>query len=110
MKKYEAVYILDIRKVEDDGDAFSKEFAGVVEALGGKVELSTPMGRKQFTYDIKKRKAGIYWDYILTLGEDKLATLKDKYRLDERVLRNMILIYDRPDNADAAAVKVEIEN
>ena len=106
MKKYEAVFILDIRKVDDEGDAFSKEFASLIESLGGKFEQAVPMGRKQFSYEIKKRKAGIYWDLFFELDPVKVIEVKDKYRLDERVLRNMIIINDRPaEAAPAAAVE-----
>ena len=31
------------------------------------------------------------------LDEAKVIELKQKYRLDERVLRNMVLVYDRPE-------------
>ena len=40
MKKYEAVFILDIRKTDDEGAAFSKEFAELVANLGGKLEAA----------------------------------------------------------------------
>ncbi len=96
MKKYEAVFILDIRKVEDEGEGFTREFNSLIEALGGKPVEAVPMGRTQFSYEIKKRKAGIYWNYIFELTEEKLIEVKDKFRLDERVLRNMVVIYDRP--------------
>lgn len=110
MKKYEAVFILDIRKVDDDGDAFSKELIARVEAFGGKIEHAIPLGRRQFTYDIKKRKAGIYWNYILQLDPSKVLELKDKYRLDERVLRNMFVVYERPEGVDAMPVRAQLEN
>ena len=48
MKKYEAVFILDIRKVDDDGKAYSKELTEFIESLGGKVNEVIAMGRKQF--------------------------------------------------------------
>ncbi len=102
MKKYEAVFILDIRKTDDEGEAFSKEFAALVESLGGKMEAVTPMGRKQFTYEINKRKAGIYFDFLFELASTKVIDIKDKYKLDERILRNMIVINDRPADASAA--------
>ena len=35
MKKYEAVFILDMRKVEDEGKAFSEEFAKTLQGWGG---------------------------------------------------------------------------
>ncbi|MDD2478581.1 MAG: 30S ribosomal protein S6 [Victivallaceae bacterium] len=96
MKKYEAIFILDIRKVDDEGEAFSKEFAAMIEAFGGKMEESIPMGRIQFAYQIDKRKAGIYWNFIFEVGNDKHEMILEKFRLDERVLRNMIIVYDRP--------------
>ena len=99
MKKYEAVFILDIRKVDDEGEAFSKEFAGLIESLGGKMEAAASLGRKQFTYDINKRKAGIYWDFLFELDPLKVIEIKNKYKLNETVLRNLILISERPENA-----------
>ena len=107
MKKYEAVFILDIRKSEDEGAAFSKEFGELIESLGGKMESVTPMGRKQFTYEIDKRRAGLYFDFVFTLGTDKVREIKEKYKLDARVLRNLILIYDRPENAGDAKISFD---
>ena len=96
MKKYEAVFILDIRKVDDEGEAFSKDFAALIDALGGKLTAAASMGRKQFTYDINKRKAGIYWNFFFELAPSKVIELKDKFRLNEKVLRNLIIIDERP--------------
>ena len=100
MKKYEAVFILDIRKADDEGNAFAKEFGELIESLGGKLESVTPMGRRQFTYEIDKRRAGLYFDFVFELAAAKVRDIKDKYKLDQRVLRNMIIIYDRPADAN----------
>ena len=99
MKKYEAVFILDIRKADDEGASFCKELSEFIESLGGKMESAAPMGRTQFTYEINKRRAGLYFDFVFELGADKVREIKEKYKLDARVLRNLILIYDRPENA-----------
>ncbi len=109
MKKYEAVFILDIRKTDDEGAAFSKEFGELVAALGGKMESVTPMGRRQFTYEINKRKAGIYFDFLFELETSKVREIKEKYKLDERILRNMILICDRPETAAAGPISLNLE-
>ena len=100
MKKYEAVFILDIRKTDDEGAAFSKEFGELIESLGGKMESVTPMGRKQFTYEIDKRRAGLYFDFVFELAAAKVKEIKEKYKLDQRILRNMIISYDRPADAN----------
>ncbi len=96
MKKYEAVFILDIRKVDDEGEAFAKDFAVLVESLGGKMTSAASLGRKQFTYNINKRKAGIYWDFFFELMPAKVIDVKNRFRLNEKVLRNLIIADERP--------------
>ena len=98
MKKYEAVFILDIRKSDDEGAAFTKEFEELIVSLGGKHESTTPMGRRQVTYEIDKRRAGLYFDFVFELAPAAVKEIKERYKLDQRILRNMILIYDRPEN------------
>jgi small subunit ribosomal protein S6 len=97
LKKYEAVFILNIRKVDDEGDAFTKEFTGMLEEWGGTMVDAQPMGRKQFAREINKAKAGIYWNYIFELDQDKVLAIRNQFRLDERVIRLMIINYDRPE-------------
>ena len=104
LKKYEAVFILDIRKVDDDGKAYSKELVEFIESIGGKVNEVIAMGRKQFSYEIKKRKGGIYLNLFFELDPLKVIEIKDKYMLDERVLRNMIIVDERP--AEIRSLKV----
>jgi len=97
LKKYEAVFIIDERGSEDEGRGFSDEFGKLVSDLGGKIEETVPMGRKQFAREIRKRKAGYYWDFVFTLTPDQVLSIRDRYRLDERVLRLQVFNYDRPE-------------
>ena len=97
MKKYEAVFILDMRKVEDEGKAFSDEFSKNLQSWGGSMVEAIAMGRKQFAREINKRKAGIYWNYIFELDPLKVKEIRDKYRLDERMIRMLIISYERPE-------------
>ena len=100
MKKYESVFILDIRKTDDNGAAFCNGFAELIKSLGGEIEKTVEMGRKQFTYEIDKRRAGLYFDFVFELAAAKVKEIKEKYKLDQRILRNMIIIYDRPADAN----------
>ena len=109
MKKYEAVFILDIRKADDEGVAFRNELTQLIESLGGKVEAAVAMGRKQFTYEINKRRAGLYFDFIFELAADKVREIKEKYKLDARVLRNMIIVCDRPEDAGSETIRLNLE-
>ena len=97
MKKYEAVFILDVRLVEDEGKAFTKELSEIIESWGGKIEEAVSLGRKQFAREIKKRKAGLYMNYVLTLDADKVKDISTKFVHDDRVLRDMTILFDRPE-------------
>ena len=90
MKKYEAVFILDIRKVEDEGKGFTEEFGKNLESWGGKLLEANAMGRKQFAREINKRKAGIYWDYVFEL--DPLKVIQ---------IRLLIVNFERPEGVPA---------
>lgn len=109
MKKYEAVFILDIRRTDDEGTAFCKEFAELINSMGGVLESTNAMGRRHFTYEINKRKAGIYFDFIFELDTDKVKLIKEKYKLDDRILRNLIVIYDRPASAGNTKITLNVE-
>ena len=68
LKKYEAIFILDIRKVDDEGAAISGEIAALIQKWGGEMVQSASLGRRQFAYEIKKRKGGIKifgWHFAL---------------------------------------------
>ena len=96
LKKYEAIFILDIRKVDDEGAGVSSEIETLIKKWGGEMVKSESLGRRQFAYEINKRKGGIYWNFVFTVAADKLKELKEHFHLDERVLRNMIINFDRP--------------
>ncbi|MCP3968071.1 MAG: 30S ribosomal protein S6 [Lentisphaerae bacterium] len=97
MNKYEAIFILDIRKVDDEGKTFTSELTEMIKEWSGEMVEAVSLGRSQFAYEIKKRKAGIYWNYVFTADSEKVMAIKNKFRLDERVLRNMIIKFDRPE-------------
>lgn len=96
MKKYEAIYILDDRRLDDQGDVFVGELTKYIESLGGNVEVAKSLGRKQLASPIRKRNTGIYWDLEMNMPEDKLKELHEHYRLNDTVLRDVVFIFDRP--------------
>lgn len=103
MKKYEAIFILDIRKVEDEGKGFTEEFGKNLESWRGKLIEANAMGRKQFAREINKRKAGIYWDYVFEMDPLKVIEVRNQYRLDERLIRLLVINYDRPEGVPTVA-------
>ncbi|MCP4176503.1 MAG: 30S ribosomal protein S6 [bacterium] len=96
---------MDDRKIQDEGKAFKEEFSSMISRAGGEIIKATPLGRKTFAREIKKRKTGFYWDFIFDLTEKEIREIPERYRLDERVLRLQAFVYDRPE--DPRAVKEE---
>ena len=96
MRTYEAVFILDNKKVEDGGEAFSKDIEQRVRDLGGKVVKADSLGRKQFARPIGKIRAGLYWDFLIDLDPAQVDTLKEGYRLNSTVLRLQVFTYEPP--------------
>lgn len=96
MKTYEAVVILDERHVEDGGEAFAADVEGVIGTLGGKLVEKKALGRKTFAREIKKKKSGIYWQFVLELSPEKVAELQERYRLNQMVMRLEVFIYEEP--------------
>ncbi|OGV53458.1 MAG: 30S ribosomal protein S6 [Lentisphaerae bacterium GWF2_50_93] len=94
MKKYESIFILDERQVDDQGKAFAEEITGLIKSLGGTVDEVVPMGRRQFARKIEKKKSGIYYDFVFTAEEAKVKEVKDKYRLDKRIVRMQTFMFD----------------
>jgi ribosomal protein S6 len=74
-----------------------------IESLGGKMVSSRMWAKeREFRYCIKSRGAekkkcykGSYWLMEFTLDTEKLPDLKETLRLEERILRNIILKRER---------------
>ena len=109
MKTYEAVFILDPKKVEDGGEAFAKAASELVESLGGKVQRCVSLGRRQFARPIGKHKAGIYWDLAADLAAESVAAIKDRYRLNSTVLRLEIFLFEEGGDPTKLAPPVRID-
>jgi ribosomal protein S6 len=122
LKKYEVTLLLDDRKNEDGGAAFIKEVEALLIKLGGSLTESTGMGRKQVIAPIRKRHTAYYWYLVVELDGGNINTLRDAYRLDERVLRFQGYLYNKPeklvllprkrpgDAAPAAPVEAAVED
>ncbi len=96
MKKYESIFILDQQKYEDGGKSFIENYKSAIIELAGEVDEVNDMGIRQLAHPIKKQPTAIYWDVVFRLDPIRIAELKDKYRLDETVMRYVIFNYDRP--------------
>ena len=96
MKKYEGLIILlqpvDEQTLEDKLDKIRAE----IVKQGGTVEHTTRMGRQTFARRLKKKDAGYYVLITFTLDASKIATLLERYKLNEDVFRIQITLAPPP--------------
>jgi len=64
-----------------------------IEALGGKILNVSSIGQKNFTYPIKKEKAGFYTTVMFEIDPQKLMDLNKTIGLKEEILRHLIILY-----------------
>jgi small subunit ribosomal protein S6 len=96
-KKYEAVIILDDQMHEDGGTVFIETFTSAVGELGGTIDKNESMGRRQLAYPIRKKTSGVYWHSFMQLAPDTVSALRERYSLDQTILRLEVFINERPE-------------
>ena len=90
--------ILDEKALKDNGGEFLAKFEKVVSSdCGGKIVSSEIMGKRQFAREIRKRKTGLYLDIVHEMEADQVTPLRNKFKLDDLVLRLQTYNYDKPE-------------
>ena len=90
MKEYEALFIVDSGSEEQEKKTIGAIHA-TIEKENGSVIKEENWGKKAFVYPIKKKKEGIYYKVNFSLDPEKLDTLNKSYKLNQDILRVMIL-------------------
>ena len=91
MKKYELLTILKANLDTDEIDKVIEKMDSDLAELGGKVESRDKMGRKKLAYDIQKSRDGFFVNTILSMPEEKVADFRRALKLNDKVLRVMLL-------------------
>lgn len=95
-REYESIFILNDRKFEDSGEAFSTKVEEVLtQCEAGSVKKDN-LGRKAFARPIGKRTHGLYWSFTFKMRPDQVENFQDKFRLEENVLRHVVFLDDKP--------------
>jgi ribosomal protein S6 len=94
VSKYEVVFILDPAKVEGNGEAFEATIQEQLKALGGEISRVKFFEKRTFARPMGKHKVGLYWDYVVSMDATVPAQIKDKYRLNQTVIRVAIFKFE----------------
>ncbi len=98
-KDYESMIILRPDLEDQTREEIFEKITKRIKDSGGEVLTSKIWAKERKFYyflrgrgaDKKKYHKGSYWHINFTLDNDKLAELKETIRLEERILRNLIV-------------------
>lgn len=91
MKNYE---VLTIYKASLDAEEVEKNLVKLEETVNGfegKVQKTEKMGRRKLAYEIEKFTDGYFVTQIISLPANKVKDFRRSLRLNENILRTMIL-------------------
>ena len=88
MKRYEGLFILETAGKEEGIKEAIDKISAEIASAGGKVETVQKMDRKSFSRVADKRHAsGFYANVIFTGTPSVVASLKNKFTLNEEIFR-----------------------
>ncbi|MEA2063042.1 MAG: 30S ribosomal protein S6 [Gemmatimonadota bacterium] len=93
MKKYETVLILDPTLEDSEVEEKSKQIEELFKAEGVEQFERTDWGKRKLAYPIKKKENGIYQIFRFHAEPSAISELERRLKLDEQVLRSLIVLY-----------------
>lgn len=94
LKHYETMFILKPTLVEEEIKDKLAFYQDVISRQGGVVEATLDMGHRNLAYEIKKQKRGYYFVAYFRAKAEAVLELERLYRINEDVLRFIILKYE----------------
>ena len=91
MKNYELLTILKPNLDSDEIDKVVEKLGAEIAEMGGKVLSSDKIGRKKLAFDVQNFRDGFFVNSIVTVPADKVIELNRSLKLNENVIRTMLL-------------------
>ena len=106
-RNYEALYIVKPDLSDSDVSAIAERFKNVVLEKGGTVESAGKWDKRKLAYPVDGHKEGTYILMLFTAGSAVPAELDRLMRISDDVLRQLILVLEKPKTAEESAPKVK---
>ena len=91
-RTYEGMFIVDSAiDAENNGASVLEEIKSELSRQEGEVVSVYPMGKRIFTFPIKKKRDGIYFIIYFDIDPQRLTKLKDRIKLNGNILRELIV-------------------
>jgi small subunit ribosomal protein S6 len=94
MNKYEMMFIVKATIDEAKVSETAENLKSVITSMKGEITDSKDLGQKKLAYPIKKELTGFYFVVNFNADNETVAELDRKARIDEAVIRHMIIRLD----------------
>ena len=94
MNKYEMMFIVKATIEEAKVAEVAENLKSVITSMEGEITDSKDLGQKKLAYPIKKELTGFYFVVNFNADNETVAELDRKARIDEAVIRHMIIRLD----------------
>lgn len=94
MNKYEIMFIVKTTIDEATINSVAENLTSVITSMKGEITESKDLGQKKLAYPIKKEITGHYYVVNFNANNEIVAELDRKARIDENIIRHMIIRLD----------------
>jgi len=102
VNKYENVLILDPTLEESEVEEKFNQLLELYKAEGVKILETLDWGKRKLAYPIKKKDNGFYRVVRFQAKPTVITELERRFKLDEQVLRSLIVLYVQTGAAKSA--------
>ncbi len=107
MQSYECAIVWQPAMADDALKGGVDKYAKVIDDQGGEITRVETWGKRKLAYEINDRTEGYYYFYKFRGTEDSLNELNRQLRIDEEVLRHLIVVDEFAEGNEA---KIEAAN
>ena len=99
MKKYQAIFILSLKTVTDEGQSLVKEIQQKLKKrfFQLKIYQLKLIGKKTLARSINKINNGLFVRVVFSTKSENILPFKESYRLNRDILRLVVYVYDIPE-------------
>lgn len=103
MKKYELIFILKADQPESEMETRVAKAKEIMAAYGGEVTQENHWGIRRLAYEIEHENKGNYMFLKFKSKGESIAVLDKQFRLDDQVLRHLIVVDEEWDERNRVA-------
>ena len=103
MKKYELIFILKADQPESEMESRVARVKDILTGFEGEITQENHWGIRRLAYDIKHENKGNYMFLRFKAQGDAINELDKQFRLDDQVLRHLIVVDEEWEDRNRAA-------